>query len=148
MSYEFVETEIVPIPTDPKDEELVATFADYSSAEQSQTRKWNRKNVIEKPSVWTGRMLVIGAAAIYGTNFAAIKLLDESIPLAASAALRFSLAAAAVSAAVLASTKTNSQESLQDKLGAFAGGAEVGAWYWLGYLCQAIGLETGTASKV
>jgi hypothetical protein len=52
-------------------------------------------------SVWQGRGIVVGAAAIYGTNFAAIKLLDPVVPVAVSAALRFCLAAATVTAAVV-----------------------------------------------
>ena len=36
------------------------------------------------PSIRTGRVMILIAAAIYGTNFATVKLLDESIPLSVS----------------------------------------------------------------
>jgi hypothetical protein len=111
-------------------------------------------------SVWQGRWIVIGAAAIYGTNFAAIKLLDPVIPVPVSAALRFCLAAAAVTAAVVwneaataksaaATTKRNEQRNLSwDDWESWWLGGEVGAWYCVGYLCQAWGLHYVDASKV
>jgi hypothetical protein len=100
-------------------------------------------------SLWQGRAIVIGAAAIYGTNFAAIKLLDPVIPLAASAAIRFTLAATAVTAAVTWSQsrrRTGQVRALSSE--PWWMGGEVGAWYCVGYLCQAWGLHFVDASKV
>jgi hypothetical protein len=112
-------------------------------------------------SVWQGRWIVIGAAAIYGTNFAAIKLLDPVLPVPVSAALRFCLAAAAVTAAVVwnEAAKAKSAATANAKRverGNFSRedweswwlGGEVGAWYCVGYLCQAWGLHYVDASKV
>ena len=40
--------------------------------------------ILVDPSLRAGRFLVLGAAAIYGTNFATVKLLDDSMPLSIS----------------------------------------------------------------
>jgi hypothetical protein len=107
-----------------------------------------QSRVLELPDQWTGRLLVLSAAAIYGTNFVAVKSLDDQIPFAAAAAIRFTLAAVTVGTAVaVLSTKKEKEEQYSD-VGALLGGAEVGAWYWIGYICQAIGLQTAAASKV
>eukprot|EP00978_Attheya_sp_CCMP212_P047160 scaffold421244_cov58-Attheya_sp.AAC.5 len=89
------------------------------------------------PSVTTGRLLVLAAAALYGTNFATVKVLDEHMPVQWSAAYRFSIAAAAC----LALTPSEVWQK-KDSLNALLGGAQVGFWYALGYLCQSYGLQT------
>lgn len=106
------------------------------------------RNWLSEPSLWQGRAIVLSAAAIYGTNFATVKLLDQAMPMAASAALRFSLAAAVVTAAVLANEKDDNEATTAERGPATWWGAEVGAWYCVGYLCQAAGLHTADASKV
>jgi drug/metabolite transporter (DMT)-like permease len=104
--------------------------------------------LLDPPSLTLGRALVLAAAAIYGTNFAAVKLLDEAMPMALSAALRFSLAAVVVTSIVLANErKTNNPQTRETRWGATLAGAEVGAWYCIGYICQASGLHTSDASK-
>jgi hypothetical protein len=99
-----------------------------------------------------GRLFVIIAAALCGTNFAAVKMLDQAIPLAASAALRFSLAALVVTVVVIGreviQQEKPTQQEVNKRATATLMGAEVGAWYCLGYLCQAYGLQTVDASKV
>ncbi|CAM9531481.1 unnamed protein product [Discosporangium mesarthrocarpum] len=42
--------------------------------------------------VWASRGLLVAAAAVYGTNFGCVKLLEESLPMSLAAALRFSVA--------------------------------------------------------
>jgi drug/metabolite transporter (DMT)-like permease len=53
--------------------------------------------------VWIGRLMVMGAAAMYGSNFVIVKHLHdgESVPSGVAAALRFSWAALVVSAVTL-----------------------------------------------
>jgi drug/metabolite transporter (DMT)-like permease len=53
--------------------------------------------------VWIGRLMVMGAAAMYGSNFVIVKHLNEgeSVPSGVAAALRFSWAALVVSAVTL-----------------------------------------------
>jgi hypothetical protein len=41
-------------------------------------------SVLDSPSLQMGRFLTLGAAAIYGTNFATVKLLDDAMPLSVS----------------------------------------------------------------
>ena len=135
-------------------------------------------NILQQPSAAMGRFICLTAAAIYGTNFATVKMLDEVMPLAVSAALRFSLAAVVVTAIVLgqeqktaaaaaaatqqlqqqqqnkhqlysiASAVEAEQTEERERWSAMMLGAEVGAWYAVGYLCQAYGLHMVDASKV
>jgi len=114
---------------------------------------WNQRidftNWLENPTEHIGRVLVLIAAAIYGTNFSLVKMLDEAMPLAYSAALRFSIAAFVVTTFVLLNERPN--DTPQDKerqQGAVLAGMEVGIWYCMGYLAQAYGLMSTDASKV
>merc|ERR1712194_399065 len=45
-------------------------------------------------TVWKARALLIGAAALYGTNFSLVKLLGDTMPEGVSLTLRFALASA------------------------------------------------------
>ncbi|GMI21382.1 hypothetical protein TrRE_jg9735, partial [Triparma retinervis] len=92
------------------------------------------------------RLLVLIAAALYGTNFACVKILDTHIDIAAGAAIRFGLAALATSP-FLFLDPSSSPLPPSSRLKACALGFEVGVWNAAGYLAQAIGLETTTACK-
>jgi len=107
------------------------------------------KNILVKPSLNMGRFLVLVASAMYGTNFAAVKMLDRVMPVAASASLRFSLAAVVVTVMVLVqeSRSRNVWEEGRTRWSATLFGFEVGVWYFLGYICQALGLQHGEATK-
>lgn len=102
---------------------------------------------LQNPSLEFARFLVLVASAVYGTNFSVVKVLDERVPLAVSAALRFSLAAFIVGGIVLATEDTANDIDAQKRTEAAFGGMEIGGWYCAGYLCQAIGLQTADASK-
>lgn len=103
------------------------------------------------------RLLLLGAAALYGTNFSLIKLQD-TFPPAVSTCLRFALAAAATSPWLFVSTTPTTenhnmspsllsdQQQQQDQFGAIVAGFEVGLWNSVGYVAQAIGLPTTLAS--
>jgi len=88
------------------------------------------------------RVLVMIAAALYGTNFATVKILDDQIPIAAGASLRFTLAALAVSPFLFSKSKTDGSS-----LSVILAGLEIGAWNSAGYLSQAVGLASTSASK-
>ena len=90
--------------------------------------------------VWTARYLLLGAAALYGTNFALIKLLGDTMPVGISSTLRFGMAAAALFPWLVFDRK-------QDWLQVTWLGFEVGMWNSIGYVTQAVGLETTEASK-
>lgn len=88
----------------------------------------------------TARMLLLSAAALYGTNFAAVKYLVDDIPVGVFGTLRFGLAALVTLPWLLP------KESTQDEWDATLAGLEVGVWTSVGYVAQAVGLETTLAS--
>lgn len=145
------ENEIVAGETDSFDF-IVEKSIDTAQLDVLQERKELSLAMPENLSIEMGRLLVMIAAALCGTNFSAVKLLNQAMPLAASAALRFSLAAIVVTVMVVGQEKTQQEKTTQqeeNKRGvATLMGVEVGAWYCLGYLCQAYGLHTVDASKV
>ncbi|CAB9501634.1 EamA-like transporter family [Seminavis robusta] len=98
---------------------------------------------LQNPSLNFARILVLTASSVYGTNFAIVKMLDNEMPVSVSAMLRFCLAATVVT--VLTAT-CNNKGGGGEPMAAVAG-LEIGAWYCLGYLAQAQGLESTDASK-
>jgi drug/metabolite transporter (DMT)-like permease len=154
-------------------------------------------------SVWIGRVMVLLAAAMYGSNFAVVKGLDASTSLSAgvTAALRFTWAAVVVTILTLANEERQKQQRrrllakrriigtmsttstiidqhddeeqhnaeeinepparrLQERQQqrqqqsslllywpSTLRGLEVGGWYCIGYLSQAIALQTIDAGK-
>lgn len=96
--------------------------------------------------VVTARLLLVGAAALYGTNFALVKILDDTVPVGASTSLRFTLAAVAALPWLLP-VQDSDTDTDQDFWGPTLAGMEVGMWNSVGYIAQAVGLETVCASK-
>lgn len=89
------------------------------------------------------RALLAACAASYGTNYALIKLLDgwAGSP-ATGAALRFSVAAAALLPALLV---LGHEEPRLLSWPLARSGVEVGCWFACGYAVQAVALETSGA---
>lgn len=129
---------------------------------------------LEISDVWKARMLLLLSAALYGTNFTYVKILNENVPVNFGTALRFSIAAAVtlpwlfqksemdldidietVQNTYDANANASHKESAglapttplipSHVSGAIMGGAEVGLWNAIGYLSQAQGLETTPA---
>lgn len=115
--------------------------------------------------IWKARLLLLGASALYGTNFSIIKIIGDSMPVGISASLRFGLASLATLPWLLQPPKDGSllipkteknanlwqtfqQMASTTTVGAALAGFEVGMWNSVGYLAQAVGLETTDASKV
>mmetsp|Transcript_3336 Transcript_3336/g.5241 ORF Transcript_3336/g.5241 Transcript_3336/m.5241 type:complete len:563 (+) Transcript_3336:121-1809(+) len=99
--------------------------------------------------VWIARLLVLISAALYGTNFTFVKILSESIPVGAGAAVRFSLASFATLYWLIQPVDTE-HEDYEDntfRLEVILAGLEVGMWNACGYVAQAVGLQTTDASK-
>lgn len=118
-------------------------------------------------SVWQARILLLISAALYGTNFTFVKILNENMPGSAGTAIRFALAGlVTIPLAFQRSATVNDDSSnfnmnvplvndetetqIQDysqiaTKGAILGGAEIGLWNAIGYLTQAAGLETTNA---
>lgn len=104
---------------------------------------------LDAPTLPMGRILVLVASLIYGTNFATVKMLDDTLPLSISATLRFGLASASVAALVLSKEDENVEPIvIKERNLAMSSGLEIGMWYCIGYICQAEGLQTVTAGKV
>eukprot|EP00536_Pseudo-nitzschia_multiseries_P013361 jgi/Psemu1/211431/e_gw1.567.2.1 len=100
------------------------------------------------PSLRNGRIIILIAAAIYGTNFATVKLLDESMPLSISASLRFGVASVALSLLVVGREKRDVDAMVKrERSLAYWSGAEVGLWHSIAYLAQAEALHTIAAGK-
>lgn len=101
--------------------------------------------VQNKPSVATARLLLVAAAALYGTNFACVKLLGgTAMPVEVSSMLRFGMASVATLPWLL--SDSNDFFASEDWK-AIQAGLVVGGWNAIGYISQAVGLETTLASK-
>ncbi|GAX11846.1 hypothetical protein FisN_20Lh097 [Fistulifera solaris] len=97
------------------------------------------------PDVFWARLLVLGAATLYGSSFSFVKLMGENAPMppGLTSTVRFGLAA--ISACPCVITSFGRRKSTE--FAAVMAGLEVGLWNSIGYLAQAIGLETTMASK-
>ena len=101
------------------------------------------------------RWLLLGAAALYGTNFSLVKLLgDTGLSVGLASTLRFGMAALVTLPWLLQVDDHNQDrkwETLFDpnskEMKAALGGLEVGMWNSIGYVAQAVGLATTSASK-
>ncbi|CAM9290871.1 unnamed protein product [Phaeothamnion confervicola] len=85
---------------------------------------------------WIARGMLAGVAALYGTNFASVKICEAALAPPVAAFLRFTLAALIFAPALRGAKR----EALQ-------GGLEVGLFAAVGYIAQSIALTTTTASK-
>jgi drug/metabolite transporter (DMT)-like permease len=134
---------------------------DVAAKSQQQTQSSNDQ------AVFWARWLLVGAAALYGTNFSLVKLLlgaETDIPVGLSTALRFGLAAlvtspfllllppqkssSSVVAAVAATASSSSDDDIEnDRVAAIDAtwlGLQVGLCNSIGYVSQAVGLAGTT----
>ena len=89
----------------------------------------------------TGALLMLAVAVLWGTNFPAVKAsIEAGLPVSAAAALRFSVAALALSPLL------RDVRSLERDL--VVGGLECGCWIALGYIAQALALQDLQAGAV
>lgn len=102
------------------------------------------------------RILLLGAAALYGTNFSLVKLLGEQgLSVGLSSTLRFGMAALVTLPWLLKVDPEDAHQRWETLImdpnskerQAALGGLEVGMWNSIGYVAQAVGLETTSASK-
>ena len=127
------------------------------------------KEDLKEKAVWVARMLLLLSAALYGTNFTMVKSLDESMSVGVSSTLRFGFAALSmlpwlfspINEELKTTAKNNSYQKFISKQGflfkmgdeptrlsALLAGMEIGMWNSVGYIAQAEGLKTTSASKV
>jgi len=93
------------------------------------------------------RLAILVCAAVYGTNFSAVKTLDAAVAPSLSASLRFGLASLAALPIVFDALRDRPEGDEIPMPRALAlGAAEIGCVNALGYICQSVGLETVHAS--
>ena len=93
------------------------------------------------------RLAILVCAAVYGTNFSAVKTLDTAVAPSLSASLRFGLASLAALPIVFDALRDRPEGDEIPMPRALAlGAAEIGCVNALGYICQSVGLETVHAS--
>lgn len=159
----------------PDENELDKKFDPFRFQERGHVKIVDRPNVQncgdggpKMDEVWKARLLLVLAAALYGTNFTCVKLLNEAVPVEMGTALRFALAALATLPWLLAPSERGESsdrrvvgrapnqnrirgvwDSILSSSGIAAAimGFEVGIWNSIGYVGQAVGLETMDASK-
>ena len=112
----------------------------FSESSSSTTTSSSAFSFPQLSDLWTARLLLVGAAALYGTNFSLVKLLGDNMPVGISSTLRFGLASLATMPWLLRGLSPQTA-------GAALMGFEVGLWNSVGYVAQAIGLETTAASE-
>jgi len=96
---------------------------------------------VEGGSRIQGAMLMFAVAILWGTNFPAVKSsIEAGLPASAAAAMRFSIAAVALSP-LLRDVRSLPRELI-------TGGLECGCWIALGYIAQALALQDLQAGAV
>lgn len=112
---------------------------------------------VDEDAIWRARWLLVVAAALYGTNFSVVKLLGDEMPVGISTSLRFGLAALATLPWLVQGFLPNLRAQIDlpnvddkehgPRVMATLYGLEVGFWNSIGYVAQAVGLETTLASE-
>lgn len=107
--------------------------------------------VVDLDATWRARGLLLAAAALYGTNFSLVKLLGDVMPVGISTPFRFGMAALATLPWLVGREDSivggNGTIQKANARQAAIMGFEVGLWNSVGYVAQAVGLETTLASK-
>jgi drug/metabolite transporter (DMT)-like permease len=95
------------------------------------------------------RALLVLVAGLWGTNFACVKLVGESMTPADGSLARFGLAALALAPSLFIGPKIGSGGQREKALppGLLLDGIRCGFWVFLGYMTQSIALETTDAGK-
>jgi len=95
-----------------------------------------RKSIL---SEWLPRGLMLIACALYGTNFGAVKYLEETIPTSTLYLLRFSIASLGAGVPLIFWKDGISPSSV-------LGAVEIGIYLFLGFVAQGVGLQGTPAS--
>lgn len=103
----------------------------------------------QQGAVWRARLLLVAASALYGTNFALVKLMGDVMPVGISTPLRFGMAALAALPWLIEKNEPIEGDDTRRGHARHAAmlGFEVGLWNAAGHIAQAVGLETTLASK-
>jgi len=128
--------------------EQLKEFKEFNDAQTRSSPVYSlQSNTREKDeeianNLFRARILLLCAAALYGTNFSLVKLMGSTMPVGVSLPARFGLAS-------LFTFPWLVEDLCQDTtaLASTWLGFEVGLWNSIGYISQAVGLETTAASK-
>jgi len=93
---------------------------------------FERSSSVDQGTLQRTRLILLMVAALYGTNFGSIKIMQEALDPSVAAILRFTLALAALSPFL----KSVPKDMIKP-------GVEIGLWVAMGYVVQGIGLNTG-----
>jgi drug/metabolite transporter (DMT)-like permease len=99
----------------------------------------------QEKDIRNARLLLLIAAALYGTNFTFVKQLGEVMPVGAMGTMRFGIAALATLPWLVAKPRENTD--MATTLAACLAGFEVGMWNSVGYVAQAVGLSGDTSAS-
>jgi len=121
----------VPMPSDTlATPEFVGSFMPWEPSTQRVERAGEGESDRQGPSLAAARSMLMVVAAVYGTNFGCIKLMEEQLPCSAAMASRFAVATLfLLPACVKAPPKV------------VLAGFETGLWCAVGYLAQALSLQ-------
>jgi drug/metabolite transporter (DMT)-like permease len=116
----------------------ISQYQGTSSLSRPDMEGLSEDGSVKNSGISLARGVLLTCAALYGTNFASVKMLDEAMAPSMAAFLRFTLAALVFAPPML-------QKGLKNPALMF-GGLEVGFYVWVGYVMQAISLQTTSAS--
>ena len=115
----------------PRTRTVEKSFVEHTMPVREEDRSFLREH-------WP-RLSILGCACVYGSNFAVVKTLDSVMCPSLSASMRFGLALLACGPIIFRKQKKRDAKF-------WVGAAEVGVINALGYVSQAVGLETVDAS--
>jgi hypothetical protein len=99
---------------------------------------------ISTAGIWLARFYIILSAALYGTSFPIIKILDDNLPVNINLTCRFFFASLVTLPWLLEAPAINWNSSVSACLRA----TELGLWDMLGFFGQTLGMLTTPANKV
>ena len=127
---------------------------EYVQSSQGLKREESSGGMLSKS---TARQLLLLSAALYGTAFETVKVLDDRLGVGLSTCLRFAFAALSMSPFLLAPLEKGEpfasqpafrEKPITTKFSVGLAGMEVGLYNAFGCLFQAISLKTTSAGKV
>ena len=143
-----------PVPPTSSDDVQQAKTQNVPTAATITSKSFGFNPFAAFSEVWKARFLLFAAAALYGTNFTLVKILHEHLPVGASTSIRFTLASLATLPFLLPSVSKDAGKSIdnwgqawKDTFPVVLAGMEVGLYNGIGYVAQAVGLQTTDASK-
>lgn len=153
------QSEVVTEPSNIEQDTVITQEPSSIATTPSTTTDSSTPSIPVLSDVWKARLLLLLSAALYGTNFTMVKSLDESMSVGMSSTLRFGFAAVAMLPWLFAPLDDELKNATVDaddgelakegpsRFSVGLVGMEIGMYAAVGYIAQAVGLKTTTASK-